>query len=565
MFCGPGGLSEGFRLAGFRIVFGLDKSRDAVATFRINHPEAEAVVGDASDVDPWSLPEFDILIGGPPCVNFSHSKGGRANVLEGLRLVQAFLRVVHVRQPRYWVMENVPRVARHLPDRIPLRWIGIEEEGFLEVPVRHEFATADYGIPQRRNRYLIGRYPVPPPSGRESPTLGEVLATFPNPHRKPAGSGPSRRVRDVNYGFSIPGSELADHHHPVSLTEAEVDRIREVKTAHPYMGRMAFPDRLDRPARTVVATQLGRETLVVGDESPGSTGFRRLTVRECATLQTFPVTYRFAGRTLASRYRQAGDAVPPRFSYEIASAIRFAEGMPVLAGPQRAPQRETPPPAAVTVSRAAGTAVLPWTKRFSRLVPGKEVRGCRVEFGNGDVAKEGPGAESRWRATLFVGELKGKIRSEEIGVEAALAELAGLASWSAGLEMPRLVAFVRALERDLQSVEAGGDRWQRIHTRREPGIGPRAWTERVSACVEAHFPAAEWGRRRVPRSGMIGIVPEGGWRVRLAAGAVAAAFTAEKVAGIRPVEELARRLERVQGACEEEGAELWSRDWRQAG
>ena len=89
LFCGPGGLSEGMRLGGCKIVYGLDKAKDAVTTFTVNQPDAIAVVGDATDLNVEDIPEFDVLVGGPPCVNFSQSKGGRANILEGLRLVRA--------------------------------------------------------------------------------------------------------------------------------------------------------------------------------------------------------------------------------------------------------------------------------------------------------------------------------------------------------------------------------------------------------------------------------------------------------------------------------------------
>ena len=91
------------------------------------------------------------------------------------------------------------------------------------------------------------------------------------------------------------------------------------------MGVMPFPDPLNRPARTVVATQLGRETLVI--RSANGVGFRRATVRECATLQTFPINFHFCGNSVSSRYRQAGDAVPPMLIFYIAREIMKIEGM----------------------------------------------------------------------------------------------------------------------------------------------------------------------------------------------------------------------------------------------
>ena len=164
IFCGPGGLSEGMRLGGMEVVYGFDKAADAIATFSYNHPLAEAVKGDALELNLDSIPEFDVLVGGPPCVNFSQSKGGRANILEGLELVHVFLRLVYERKPKYWVMENVPRIALHLPDTIPLRWIGIDKPGELEIPRRKEFNCADYGAPQIESDILsvVTLSPRPP-------------------------------------------------------------------------------------------------------------------------------------------------------------------------------------------------------------------------------------------------------------------------------------------------------------------------------------------------------------------------------------------------------------------
>ena len=96
-------------------------------------------------------------------------------------------------------------------------------------------------------------------------SLGEHLGTFlAHCYRLLVMNG-QRIVIDPNYGFSLPLSKLTDHFMDTILNEEEVTcPFVVVKTEHPYMGRMAFPDEMNRPARTVVATQLGRETLVLG-------------------------------------------------------------------------------------------------------------------------------------------------------------------------------------------------------------------------------------------------------------------------------------------------------------
>ena len=90
LFCGPGGMSLGFRMAGFQTIHAIDNDPAAVETFQRNEPGAHVVLQDVRTFDPAALPAFEVLIGGPPCIEFSTSKGSRSNLLDGLRLKQAF-------------------------------------------------------------------------------------------------------------------------------------------------------------------------------------------------------------------------------------------------------------------------------------------------------------------------------------------------------------------------------------------------------------------------------------------------------------------------------------------
>jgi DNA (cytosine-5)-methyltransferase 1 len=550
LFCGPGGISEGLRLAGCKTVFALDKDGAAVQTFRHNHPDAEVVEEDIEAIRPEALPTFDILVGGPPCIEFSTSKGGRANVLEGLKLVQAFLRIVHVTRPRWWIMENVPRLMQHLPERIPLRWIGLDDEGELPVPVRAEFNTADYGVPQLRRRCLLGSFPLPGPTHFDAQgeplaglmagllpwrTIGLVLGALPDPLR-PVGAGAT--VTDPNYGFTVPASLVSDHLHEVILSDEEVTRIRAAKTNHPYMGRMAFPDELNRPARTVVATQLGRETLVIGCSRDGRPACRRATVRECATLQSFPITYQFLGGSLNARYRLAGDAVPPLLGWAIGRVILKSKGLPI----PHAPLVRTIPPALappVPLRRRKQKTNFPLDRRFRRMVPGKEVRGCRVDLDNtGDHPRQAvlrPAGSMNlveWTACLYVGEGKAVMRQRPFTAEEALWEFSGRCLAAALLVRQAALRFLE----DAYDVLAGNvpdaTTLQAVWAGHHVGAdGPDDVAATLAALVDRHFPAGDFADIRVPRSGRFDLVPERGLRIRIAAGLVVAAMACELTNG----------------------------------
>lgn len=109
LFCGAGGFSEGFRQAGFRVTNALDIWAPAVLTHEKNQPETEAIRADILSFDPERLGPVDVLIGSPPCTEFSFAnRGGNGDVEAGMRLVYRFLRFVYELRPRWWVMENVP-------------------------------------------------------------------------------------------------------------------------------------------------------------------------------------------------------------------------------------------------------------------------------------------------------------------------------------------------------------------------------------------------------------------------------------------------------------------------
>lgn len=139
IFCGGGGLSEGFEQAGFEIVAGIDIWDTALETFGHNHPGAELLHADARRIR--QIPDCDVLIGGSPCYEFSVAKQCIKRTFS-LDCVNAFLRFVKQVKPRYWVMENSPELAKHLT-------------------FPHQIIKAcGYGLKQRRRRAFFGTIPA---------------------------------------------------------------------------------------------------------------------------------------------------------------------------------------------------------------------------------------------------------------------------------------------------------------------------------------------------------------------------------------------------------------------
>src|SRR5436309_15945261 len=88
VFSGAGGLTEGFRQAGFQVLAAVDNWAPAVETHRKNHPDTEVIAQDVAELGPDILPPVDVLVGSPPCTEFSFAKrGGGGDTAKGMKLV----------------------------------------------------------------------------------------------------------------------------------------------------------------------------------------------------------------------------------------------------------------------------------------------------------------------------------------------------------------------------------------------------------------------------------------------------------------------------------------------
>ncbi len=519
LFCGTGGFSEGFRLMGFRIRWALDCWGPAAVTYSKNHPGTEVVHRNVEDLDPSELPDVDVLIGGPPCKEFSYAnRGGGGDLRSGMSLVAVFLEFVDALEPRWWVMENVPRLRHLIPTTVNLDAIG-ESGGSVSVPTRTVLSAAEYGVPQRRTRLFCGRFPVPPTTHSESQstslgelprpqpcmTLGGVIQAL---SRIGVGDREETYVKDPCYNLRVRESEVTDPGPTRYLEPHEVARARKVKEDHSWYGRMAFPDELGRPSRTITAVQSAssREAIIL-QEPALSNGprYRLPTVREAASLQSFPITYQFYGSTLATRHRMVGNAVPVVLAMAIGREI-LREGGKV---PPRTPLvREVPlslappvHPAARRRNRRKNTS----TVRFRDHISGSKLLGCRVDIDN--VQADGSPGQA-WVARLYVGSGKGYV-STSPSLPSIVREL------RPALGHPVFGRYVRALVFQLLDYLAprlpDGRTILDHATRRSRAEGSAPWLlDRISRLVERNLPEGGIPICRIPPGGHIPEAPRAG-------------------------------------------------------
>ena len=157
LFCGAGGFSSGFEQAGVSVVYGVDSSETALATFVNNH-EGAGIHHDISKQVPDELPEElaafspEIIFGSPPCKGFSDARGARQLDDERNQLVFSFIQWVDYFQPKYVMMENVAGMTT-----ISEAFLLAIKKEYRDAGYRVTWETlnaADFGVPQTRKRVI---------------------------------------------------------------------------------------------------------------------------------------------------------------------------------------------------------------------------------------------------------------------------------------------------------------------------------------------------------------------------------------------------------------------------
>ncbi len=332
LFCGAGGMSLGFRQAGFEPCYAIDFDRYACATYAANlGPHVRNM--DLSEVEPSRVAAeildevgmVDVVAGGPPCQGWSvQRRGGLADVRNDLTL--QFAAIATALRPKAIVMENVPTIL----GKRGARHIGIVETMFAGAGYRVKKCVLDaasYGVPQFRRRAVIVAVRCDFDSG----------FTFPLPSH-----GPNRfkTVREAIGDLPPPpedGSEHPDYpnHRLVLVSPVNLERLSHVPEGG---GRLDVPEHLqlpchrnanghrhldvfgrlwwDRPSGTITAMF---DNFTRGRFAHPAQN-RNITGREGARLQSFPDDFVFMGpkKDVA---RQIGNAVAPAMARSIAEAV----------------------------------------------------------------------------------------------------------------------------------------------------------------------------------------------------------------------------------------------------
>lgn len=378
LFAGAGGLAEGFRQAGFRILSGTDADREAAETFRHNFPEASFFLRPIRFVRGSQLlrdaglerGELDCLIGGPPCQAFSYNNHQRTH--HGVRagLFRSYLRIVRDLHPKVLVMENVPGILT-IGDGAVVEEVyeSLAALGY-ECEARILYAE-DFGIPQERRRVFFiatrlgwsdllfpdgthGPFPKPDPKSnsyvhrwerrpgrcygdKRAVTVWGAIGDL--PPLENGGSAEGRvyaRPARTELQRILRGGQRVLHNHTAPLLHTTtIERISLVPPGGSWrdIPYDLLPAGMKRARRSDHTKRYGRlhkrgkccTILTKCDPHWGSyvhpVDQRAISVREAARLQSFPDRFVFKGPT-SKQFVQVGNAVPPLLARGVASAVR---------------------------------------------------------------------------------------------------------------------------------------------------------------------------------------------------------------------------------------------------
>lgn len=299
LFSGAGGLDLGLIQAGHEIIWANDFDQDCVETYKHNIGN-HIKLGFIEDIPSKQIPNCDVVVGGFPCQGFSQANLLRFKDDKRNRLYLEFLRVIRDKKPKWFLAENV-RGILSLAGGNAIKKI---ESDFTSVGYRVQkclFNTADYGVPQVRWRVIITGtredlssdfdYKYPEPTHDKNGkmdllpwiSIGEVLENIPDPDTD------HKLVNHIYSQYKVTNRNFTGH-----------------RTTDP-----------SKPSPTILARGNGKGG-VCAIQHPNN--HRRMSIREQATVQTFPLDFTFIGK-MNSCYRQVGNAVPVSFAKRLGEQL----------------------------------------------------------------------------------------------------------------------------------------------------------------------------------------------------------------------------------------------------
>jgi DNA (cytosine-5)-methyltransferase 1 len=319
LFTGAGGLDLGFSKAGFKTIWANEYDKDIWETFEKNFPNTYLDKRSITQIAQEEVPECDGIIGGPPCQSWSEAGSLRGIEDNRGQLFFDFIRLLEAKQPYFFLAENVSGMLllRHKEALVNIknhfRNAGIGYDLYFKL-----LNAKDFNVPQDRKRvFFIGfrsdlKVNFNFPTGFKNKILlkdaiGDLTQNvMVAKNGKGANNGncyvPNHEYMDGGFSSMFMSRNRVRNWDEVSFTIQAGARHAPL---HPQAPKMKL---VEQNKREFVQ---GKELL-----------YRRLSVRECARIQTFPDNFIFHYDNISAGYKMIGNAVPVNLAYNLAKEIK---------------------------------------------------------------------------------------------------------------------------------------------------------------------------------------------------------------------------------------------------
>ena len=321
LFSGCGGLDLGFERAGFDIPVANEFDKTIWATFKANHPHTHLIEQDIRQVKKNDIlfvdGDIDGIIGGPPCQSWSEAGSLKGINDERGQLFWDYIRILKEFKPKFFLAENVSGM---LANRHSIAVNNILEM-FDEVGYDVSFTLVnakDYGVAEERKRvFYIGfrkdlnvDFDFPEPL-KEKPSLRDAIYDI-----KDSAIPAVLKSKTNGDNCIIPNHEyMTGSFSSIYMSRNRVRSWDEPSFTIQAGGRHAP---IHPQAPKMVEVEKNKRIFVPGKEHL----YRRLSVRECARIQTFPDNFIFYYTDVSAGYKMIGNAVPVNLAKAVGNQIR---------------------------------------------------------------------------------------------------------------------------------------------------------------------------------------------------------------------------------------------------
>lgn len=319
LFAGCGGLDLGFRQAGFKIVWANEWDKDIWQTYEKNHSNIYLDRRDIRHIPSTDIPDCIGIVGGPPCQSWSEAGSQRGLKDERGQLFLEYIRILYDKQPWFFLAENVSGMLHKKHDIA----LGNITTAFAEAGYRVNYKllnAVNYNVPQERKRVIfVGfRQDLGQKFNFEAIEQKQSIFTLKDAIWDLRESAlPAKYKNQSNYNACL----FPNHEYAIGDFSSMYMSRNRVRSWHePSFTIQASSRHAPIHPQANKMIHIGKDKFVFDRDSPHP--YHRLSIRECARIQTFPDDFIFYYQNLNTAYKMIGNAVPVNFAYALAKAIK---------------------------------------------------------------------------------------------------------------------------------------------------------------------------------------------------------------------------------------------------